>query len=221
MVDVRTWWAAAGGQAPPRELVEARAGLTRAQRRAARRSVRRGRAAENTATARLAVALARVTLRRRAPEWIETFFAFMVVGWLAFTIWGIATGSVLVAVVFAAATVFGVWTLNLMRPRYRRAAQAAERVNRELLERAGEPYRDDAARAEPLEPAPLAVAAGAVGSWVYYDLFFGFLIDAVDRKPLVLRHAVVGGALFATFMTIYHLTIARRRAKRQAHRPIS
>src|SRR3954454_11315434 len=59
MLDFSSVLGAAQGQAPSREVVAAREGLTLAQRRAASRAVRRGEAAGEPAVARLAVAQAR------------------------------------------------------------------------------------------------------------------------------------------------------------------
>jgi hypothetical protein len=221
MSDLRTWWAAAGGQAPPAELVAAREGLSRRQRRAAARAVRRGEAADDPAVARLAVGLARVFLRRRPSATLIAFFALLVAGWVAFAVSGFAAGHTAVGVLFSAVTVFGAWTLNRMRPRYAHAAQVAERLNREVLERAGTPYREDAQAAAPVRPPAAGVAAGAVVLWAFYDVTFGALGDLVDGRSLEVAHVVARGALFATLMVIVNLTVMRRRTARQSQRPIA
>lgn len=220
MTELQTWWAAAGGQAPPRELVEAQRGLTRAQRRAARRAVRRGEAVADPAAARLAVAQARVVVRRRPGAWLIAFFALLVAGWVAFAVAQLTSGHPVLGAFFAATAVFGAWVLYRLHPRYVRAARLAERRNREALEQAGQPYPDDPAAAEPVQPPASALAAAAVALWAFYDLIFGILSDLIDGRGFDLAHAVARGAFFATGMTVVNLTVLRRRTERQSQRPI-
>src|SRR4051812_46863589 len=185
--DVRTMWAAAGGQAPPRELIEARAGLSRGERRAAARAVRRGETADDPALARLAVAMARAAIRRHPSRPLVGFFALLVVGWAGFAITGFAAGHFVVGALLSATFLFGLWVLNRMRPRYAEAARSAERLNREALERAGQPFREDPDAAEPVRPSAPAVTVAALTLWVLRPVLRR--VERRDRRPLAGRGA--------------------------------
>ena len=221
MVDLRSAWQAAAGQPPPRELVAARRGLTRAQRRTASRAVRRGEAADDPAVARLAVAQARMALRRRPGAPLVWFFAAMVALWAAVAVWALARGHVALALVFAVVTPYGLWTLWSIRPTAFTAARQAERGNRETLERAGCPYEEDLAAAEPVRLPVTATAAGVVALWLFDDLFYGAVVDLFDGRPLRLGHVVLRGAAFATLVAVANLTWVRRRTKRRSQQPIA
>ena len=69
-------------------------------------------------------------------------------------------------------------------------------------------------------PAPCAPSAGAKSTcpWVFYDLVYGGLTDALSDDSLRLGDAVARGAPFATAMTIINLTWMRQRTKRQSRR---
>jgi hypothetical protein len=145
--------------------------------------------------ARLAVALARVTLRRRPSPALRLFFAAMVVAWAAFAVTSLAAGRIAAGIGLSGAFGMGVWVLARMRPRYAEAARRAEQLNREELERAGEPFSENVEASEPVRPPVPAITTSVLALWVFYDLFFGALSDVMDGRHLELGHAVARGAL--------------------------
>src|SRR3954453_3550988 len=221
MLDFSSVLGAAQGQAPSREVVAAREGLTLAQRRAASRAVRRGEAADDPGVARLAVAQARLVVRRRPGAGLIVFFAAMVALWLGFAVWAFAAGHLALGLLLAATVPSGVWALWRLRPAGFASAREADRRNREALERAGCPYVEDPAGAEPARMPPVAIAAGVVVVWIFQDVIYGTALDLFDGRPYTLGHAVLRGALFATLMSVVSLTLMRRRTQRQSQRPIA
>jgi hypothetical protein len=221
MIDLQSVLGAAQGQGMPRELVAAREGLSRVQRRAASRAVRRGDAADDPAAARLAVAQARLFVRRRPGAALLWSLAAIVVLMAGVAVWTFARGQVVLGLVFAATTPLSLWALWRLRPAAVTVALEAERRNREALERAGRPYVEDDAAAEPIKLPVGAVAAGVVAVWLLQALTYGTLTSLFDDRVLTLGHVVLRGAAFATLMAVVNLTWMRRRTKRQSQRPIA
>jgi hypothetical protein len=207
---VRAWLA--GGQPLGGEVFAARDSLSRAQRRAAGRAVRRGEAVEDPVAAGLAVAMARMTSAVYLPRWLVACSALIVVAWAWLAVDGLVHGHVATAAGYGCATVFGLWALHTQRRRRLRAAREAERLNREVLLRAGE---SDDLRVPAQERSILAAAVGGAVLWLVYDLTYGAMTELLDGRSLEVGRVVGGGALFATVMLVFNLILMRRYARRQ------
>lgn len=220
MAGIRTAWGAAIGQAPSRDLEEARKGFSRAELRQVHRIVRAGEAAPDARQARLAVAIARDRQRteRLAGTGTMLIVVLIVVLWAGTAVGRAADGDVVLGVLFGASTVLGVWTVVAWR-RGRGRAALSERRNLDVLERAGEPAEPQpagrGALAEPNRPAFVAAVAAA---FLFYVVSFGTLTTLMDDAPLTLGHVLGRGATFAILMTITNLTWMRARNRRATQR---
>jgi hypothetical protein len=216
----RAAFGAAAGQAPSREVVESQRGLSAGQRRAARRAVRRGEAVSDPAVARYAVAVARMTLRRRPGTVLRVALWVIAATVGVVAILQLSHGHTVLWIASVGGLALILWASWLLRPAGARAAETAEAANRAVLEQAGTPWRSDPRGGEPVEARFPAVVAGVVGIWLWYDLSYGAVLDAFDDRRLTIGHVVGRGAIFATVMVIVNLTFMRRRTRRQARRPV-
>jgi hypothetical protein len=215
--DLRTAWSAAVGQAPLRELVEARRGLDRATIRRVRRTVRRGEMAGSAREARLAVAIARDLQRRERPSGpkLRAFFAVSNVFFAGKAVVLLADGDIARGVFFIA-LVWCAWPLD-MRGRRRRAAEQAERANVELLERCGQPYETPlAGRATVQRPRGPWLVACVVAAFVVFVAAFGTFVTFLDGDPVTVGHVIAIGLPFGVGMTIVNLIRLRKWNERAA-----
>jgi len=205
------------GQGPSGEVLIARQAADRRGMRDARRLVRQGRAAADPARARLVVALARESQRQQPGMGLALFFAVLVIAWAALFVAQADRGHLLLALVWAAATIFGVRSLWVTWRVATNAAQA-ELNNLQLLEEAGQPYPPDAPAVQtPVSYGHRAISAAVL--FVFYDLVFGALSQAMDGKSLSFDAIAQRGAIFAVFMVIANLTVLRGLRERRAQRP--
>jgi hypothetical protein len=217
-MDWREWLAAGMGQGSSGEVLVARQATDRRGMRDARRLVRQGRAAPDPARARLVVALARESQRQHPGIGLTLFFAVLVVAWASLFVVQVDRGHVLLAIVWAAATIFGVHSLWVTWRVATNAAQA-ELNNLQLLEEAGQPYPPDAPAAAPASVSYRHRAISVAVLFVLYDLVFGALSQAMDGKSLSFDAIAQRGAIFAVFMVIANLTVLRGARERRAQRP--
>ena len=217
------WVRADTGPPVPSELASPWQESTRRQRRAAARAVARGRAVEDPAVARLAVALARRIERRPVTGWepVLPIFDLAVIGFAAIVV---ALGGFTVAtVIIGLAGLLSVRDL-VRRPRRRAHAQAADRFNRAVLEQAGQPFVEDESPApRGLRSWPAVIVDFAV-EWVAYDLGFGAFTRVLDGERVTVTRIVSTGAVYATLMVITAQWQARRRARgrsRPDHAPVT
>jgi hypothetical protein len=190
----------------PRELMLAREGLSRAERRAALRAVNRGREVDNPRLARLAVAMARDASRR--GEWLGVQLVIDVLIGLGFA--GQTVASALHRGLDVETIVYGLmgalalcWFVRGFHraDRWRRA----EAANRRVLEHAGQPFVEDTTlvpRARPTLPTLLQVA---VIQWVVTDLLFGAVSQTAHTGNLSFGHLVRSGLIFASVITAWTL----------------
>src|SRR5690242_5736079 len=113
---LRAAFGAAVGQEPSREVVASQRGLSAAQRRAARRAVRRGEAVSDPAVARYAVAVARMTLRRRPGTALRVALWVMGATVAVVAILQLSHGHAVLGVVLVVGLVFMLWSAWLLRP---------------------------------------------------------------------------------------------------------
>jgi hypothetical protein len=143
------------------------------------------------------------------------FFAAIVFLWAAMSVWQFAENRPSVGVLFAAFAIVGAAEV-VMEPRWRRGCARAERVNRELLERAGEPYlglAGDSRRAL-AEPSRPALVVCVVAALVIYSAGYGALMLAIDGERITTEHVAARGLPFGVLMTIANLTWLRWRNRR-------
>ncbi len=216
-MDWREWLAAGVGQGPSDEVLVARQTTDRRGMRDARRLVRQGQAAPDPARARLVVALARESQRQQPGIGLALLFAVFVIAWAGLLVAQVNRGHVLLAIVWAGATIFGVHSLWVMWRVGTNAAQA-ELNNLQLLEEAGQPYPPDAPAAQaPVSYGHRAISAAVL--FVLYDLTFGALSQAMNGKSLSFDAIAERGAIFAVFMVIANVTVLRGLRGRRAQRP--
>lgn len=211
MVDLRTALDAARGEPPSRELFDARAWVTGAQRRAARRCLRRGEAAQDAPTARLAVALARARLLG-LPTSEAAFLLIVILTAVAYVVSDRRVTYVAVAVGVAAA-----FAALVLWPRQERAAAAADERNRAVLARIGLPYREDLAPAEPSR-------TGHLGVWLLlWIVRVVYIVPAIAVIELMLGppYDIQGYATICAVLSAF-LTVRdhrRARAERRSRGP--
>jgi hypothetical protein len=82
----------------------------------------------------------------------------------------------------------------------RRAAQP------DALERAGRPYVEDAAAADPATVPVFALVVRVVAARLFEAVTYGTLTSLFEDRGLTLGHVVVHGATFATLMAVVQLT---------------
>jgi polyferredoxin len=203
--------------APARDVLAAEAGMDRRTVRQVRRLMRRGRVAPDVPRARLAVALARDAQRRQSNPLLTAFFAALVVGWIWLFVTRLKGGHIdLLTAIWAGAAAWGIYVLWMLW-RTRTSAPQAELRSLRFLQEAGEPYRYEAERGPARVPMPALVTSTLV-AFAFYDLGFGALTLAMDGKALSVDRVVGHGAVFAAFMTLFNMTLMRRRNNRQALR---
>ncbi len=202
---------------PAGDVLAAEAGLHRRTVREARSLMRRGRVAPDVPRARLVVALARDAQRRQSNPLLSAFFAVLVIAWLGLFVARLKEGHVdLLAIVWGLAAAWGVYTLWVLW-RMRTGAPRAELCNLSFLREVGEPYSHELERAPTRVPTP-ALVTSTLAIFVFYDLTFGALTLAMDGRGLSLARIAGHGAFFAVLMTLFNLTLMRRRNQRQALR---
>jgi hypothetical protein len=215
-MDLRACWAAGIGQPLPEELAEARRGVDRSGRRAARRAVRRGEAADEPATARLAVAEARVRQRALGGPAISIMAGVAVV-LIGLAVLRAASGHA-DAVLWAALGAYYVYsTVAGLRALVR--APRAELLNLERLQDLGQPYPAGAASAQPTRPPLHVQAAGIVMVFAVYDVGYGLASRLLGDKSVTVATVIRSGALFALVATGFAFALGPGAARRRASRP--
>jgi hypothetical protein len=207
--DLSVWLSSGSGQPLSEEAVAAARGLTWSERRHSRRAVRRGEPAGSAAEGRYAVALARGSQRQVVPRWALVVVLGTALLALAIPVGDVASGELHVrdALLLLGAVYLG-W-LALALPRRQRGAARAESVNRELLERLGEPYVPLGSDA-PADTPPLGALAGYPLLFVWYGACFGALMTVFNGKALTLANVWHRGWLYATLMTIGNAVLRHR-----------
>lgn len=183
--------------------------------------MRRGEAADDPAVASLAVAQARMVLRRREERALALLGTAGVVAYAALAAWAFARGHFVLGLVLAVVVLSGGWLLWRMSPPAFVLAGDAERRNRDALERAGRPYVDDSAGAEPAAVPVGAIAVGVVVLWITDALALGSVRRLADGGPSTLGPIVASGAVLATVLAVSRLAWMRRRMARESQRPIA
>jgi hypothetical protein len=215
-VDLRAWWAAGIGQPLPGELSEARRGADLRGRRAARRAVRRGEAADDAATARLAVAEARARQRALGGPAISIMagVAVVLIGLAALRGASGHADALLWAALGAYCTYSTVAGLRaLVR------APKAELLNLERLRDLGQPYAASAACAQPTRPPLHVQAIGIVMVFAVYDVSYGLAARLLGDKSVTVATVLRAGALFAAVATGFAFALGPGAARRRASRP--
>lgn len=121
------------------------------------------------------------------------------------------------AVFFAAVVPFGIWTIARALA-LDRTARKAELANMRRLVEFGEPYPSRPTTGLLAVSAP-ARLAGAVFSFVFYDVSYGALTLALDGKTLSVDRVVARGAVLAVFMVVFGEVILRGQRERQSEKP--
>ena len=191
----RIWWLEVLGTPPSEELVAATEGLTARDMRRAKSLVRRGQAAEDVAVARAALAMACECQRRRdrSDRWLMR---------PASLVMGLAGGGAAIAalarsdylrgmaIAVVAAYVFYFGFLTAFREE--RNAKLAERLNREVLSRTGNP--DSSARTQTLAYVePLTAVLLFCLQTVLYLPIFGIATLLVKGEAISTKHIVTAG----------------------------
>lgn len=207
----RTARAATSAFPPSREFVAASKGFDSRTVREVRRCVRRGQTARDVPRARLAVAAAHEALRTLpdGPAW-RVGFAASVVLFVGFAADSLADGLVLAGNAFALLAV-GFGYLLKVGPRWRRGAEQAERLNRQILEGAGEPYAPPARGDEPVSVGPVGLAVGVVTNFVIAVTAAGTIGCALEGKALTPLNVLTDGLPIGIALTLIGLFVAWHR----------
>lgn len=218
MPTLGVWLNAGLGTPPSRELVAAAREVGFRERLRTRRCVRRGRPAENAASARYAVALAREQQRQwsRLSGFRKVYTAAVYAVITGVLIAGaVALHAVAGRVVCAVLAVYMAVTGASFRARQRKSA-AAEEANVALLNRAGAPYTPPT-EATPAELPLWFVASSAVAQAAFIWAGFSFGPRLVFGKATAGHAGPVDGLVYTG--TFIALTWFGRRGQRRRPDP--
>jgi hypothetical protein len=212
------------GEVVSQELAAAMVGLDGPEKRRARRSVRRGEAAEDVFVARYAVAFARERQRRfrrsslRFGLALGAAFGFAGIAFAAYLLKRSEAVQAVAAAGFAALVLANTWRTW----RAGRNVEAAEQLNREYLRRSGAPYVAGGPPTRVCVP-PLAVACSLAIHVAAIVVAGGVLTLLLKAEPFSVGKALsvgVSGGVGAVIAAAIGVVAARSREETSEGRSI-